>query len=57
LGTFRNPRTWQERAGFEDEATRRFGGMLVFMDVNAPVYGPRNLGARRDLAAGRTVIA
>jgi sterol desaturase/sphingolipid hydroxylase (fatty acid hydroxylase superfamily) len=51
LGTFRNPREWQGHAGFEDAATRRFGGMLAFRDVNEPVYGPKNLGARRPVPA------
>lgn len=51
LGTFRNPREWKGRAGFEDGAARRFGGMLVFRDVNEPVYGPKNLGARRTAPA------
>lgn len=57
LGTFRNPREWQGQAGFEDAATRRFGGMLAFRDVNEPAYGPGNLGSRCNSVAGRTVAA
>ena len=47
FGTFRNPPAWVGKAGFSDAATRRFGGMLLFMDVNEPDYGPGNLGSRR----------
>ncbi|MBI3530365.1 MAG: sterol desaturase family protein [Betaproteobacteria bacterium] len=47
--TFRNPYAWEGQAGFDDAATRRFGGMLAFMDVNEPNYGPKNLGSRRTI--------
>ncbi len=50
FGTYRNPSSWEGKAGFEDAATRRFGSMLAFVDVNEPDYGPRNLGSRRTAA-------
>lgn len=50
FGTFRNPPAWQGQAGFDDVATRRFGGMLAFVDVNEPNYGPNNLGSRRTVS-------
>ncbi|HEX4986600.1 MAG TPA: sterol desaturase family protein [Burkholderiales bacterium] len=52
FGTWRNPDRWEGAVGFEDGAARRLGGMLVFVDVNEPRYGPRNLGSRRTLSAG-----
>ena len=46
FGTFRNPREFNGECGFEASADRRVGAMLAFADVNAPLYGPRSLGAR-----------
>lgn len=45
LGTFRNPREFNGECGFAAPADRRLGAMLGFADVNAPLYGPRSLGA------------
>ena len=36
FGTFRNPESWEGRAGFDAEASRRIGAMLLFQDVNPP---------------------
>ncbi len=33
FGTFRNPATWEGRAGFDEDASRRAFAMLVFRDV------------------------
>ena len=47
FGSFRNPATWEGRAGFDAQASRRIGAMLLFEDVNPPqrqasVVGPQN---------------
>ena len=49
FGTFRNPREFHGDCGFEDGADRRLVAMLAFADVNAPLYGPGNRGARPAL--------
>lgn len=36
FGTFRNPESWEGRAGFDAAASRRIGAMLLFHDVNPP---------------------
>jgi sterol desaturase/sphingolipid hydroxylase (fatty acid hydroxylase superfamily) len=54
LGTFRNPREFNGECGFEGNADRRLGAMLAFADVNAPLYGPGNLGAAPGATAGVT---
>jgi sterol desaturase/sphingolipid hydroxylase (fatty acid hydroxylase superfamily) len=46
FGTFRNPADYIGECGFEDGADRRIGAMLAFADVNAPLYGPGNRGAK-----------
>ncbi|HYQ99860.1 MAG TPA: sterol desaturase family protein [Casimicrobiaceae bacterium] len=46
FGTFRNPPKFMGECGFEAGADRRLGAMLAFADVNAPRYGPGNLGAK-----------
>ena len=46
FGTFRNPRQFKGECGFEAGADRRLGAMFGFADVNAPLYGPGNLGAK-----------
>ena len=51
FGTFRNPAKFMGDCGFEAEADRKFGAMLAFQDVNAPLYGPGNLGARPSAVA------
>ena len=51
LGTFRNPRNFIGECGFEGPADRRFGAMLAFADVNAPIYGPGSLGAKAVMAS------
>lgn len=50
LGTFRNPREYRGRVGFEGGADRRVGAMLAFADVNEPTYGPSSLGRREDVS-------
>jgi len=51
FGTFRNPAKYMGECGFEGSADRRLGAMLAFADVNAPSYGPGNLGAKPRVAA------
>ena len=46
FGTFRNPAKFMGECGFEAGADRKIGAMLAFADVNAPLYGPGNLGAK-----------
>jgi len=46
LGTWRNPATFAGEVGFDAPATKRFGAMLAFVDVNAPVAGPNSLGRK-----------
>ena len=52
FGTFRNPSKFMGQCGFEAGADRKLGAMLVFADVNAPLYGPGNLGVKS--AAGES---
>jgi sterol desaturase/sphingolipid hydroxylase (fatty acid hydroxylase superfamily) len=44
FGTFRNPSTWQGETGFDEPADRRYGAMLAFVDVNAPLIGDNSFG-------------
>jgi sterol desaturase/sphingolipid hydroxylase (fatty acid hydroxylase superfamily) len=46
FGTFRNPATWEGRAGFDEQASRRIGAMLLFQDVNPPQRQASALGAQ-----------
>lgn len=46
FGTFRNPPRYLGKCGFENGADLRIGSMLAGRDVNAPSYGPGNLGQR-----------
>ncbi len=46
FGTFRNPRQFMGKCGFEEGGDRKFMAMLRFDDVNAPLYGPGNLGVK-----------
>ena len=46
FGTFRNPPKFMGECGFENGADRKLGAMLVFEDVNAPLYGAGSLGAK-----------
>ena len=46
MGSFRNPREFHGDVGFDAPANRRVGAMLVFRDVNAPLYGERNRGMK-----------
>ena len=39
FGTFRNPATWEGRAGFDDAPAARYGAMLAFVDVNDEMPG------------------
>jgi sterol desaturase/sphingolipid hydroxylase (fatty acid hydroxylase superfamily) len=36
FGSFRNPRSWEGRAGFDADASRRVAAMLLFQEVNPP---------------------
>jgi sterol desaturase/sphingolipid hydroxylase (fatty acid hydroxylase superfamily) len=49
-GTFRNPPAFHGEVGFEGEAARRMGAMLIGRDVNAPLYGPGSRGSRDPAA-------
>jgi hypothetical protein len=40
FGTFRNPAGFEGEVGFDQPATKRFGAMLGFVDVNEAVAGP-----------------
>lgn len=44
FGTFRNPRRSLAPVGFENGADKKFGAMLAFADVNAPIYGRGSRG-------------
>src|SRR5204862_8137973 len=44
LGTFRNPRRFEGRCGFEAPLDRRLGAMLALRDVNRPLYGDASRG-------------
>ena len=46
FGTFRNPRQFGGRCGFDATADRKLGAMLAFQDVNAPLYGPGSRGQK-----------
>jgi sterol desaturase/sphingolipid hydroxylase (fatty acid hydroxylase superfamily) len=46
FGTFRNPAKFMGECGFEAGADLKLGAILAFADVNAPQYGPGNLGAK-----------
>jgi sterol desaturase/sphingolipid hydroxylase (fatty acid hydroxylase superfamily) len=46
FGTFRNPKRYIGECGFEEPADSRFGAMLAFADVNAPLYGAGSRGAK-----------
>lgn len=52
LGSFRNPREFRGEVGFDAPADGKVAAMLVFRDVNEPLYGKDNRGmrpAQRDL--------
>ena len=55
FGTFRNPRRSSASAASRRAATGGCGAMFAFADVNAPLYGPGNLGAKPGV--GGTVAA
>jgi sterol desaturase/sphingolipid hydroxylase (fatty acid hydroxylase superfamily) len=46
FGTFRNPAGFEGEVGFDQPATKRFGAMLGFVDVNEAVAGPDTLGRK-----------
>jgi hypothetical protein len=46
LGSFRNPKAFDGRCGFEAPADRRLGAMLRFVDVNLPLYRHASRGAQ-----------
>lgn len=46
LGTFRNPARFSGACGFEGDADRRIGAMLLMHDVNRTRYGDDSRGAR-----------
>ena len=45
FGTFRNPKDFSGEVGFDPPADRRFGAMLAFADVNAPIHSKGTRGA------------
>ncbi|HEY2835052.1 MAG TPA: sterol desaturase family protein [Rhizomicrobium sp.] len=47
FGSFRNPASYEGAFGFDAPANKRFGAMLAFVDVNAPIEGPNSLGRAR----------
>jgi len=49
FGTFRNPPRYMGDCGFEAPGDARIGAMIAFADVNAPLYGPANLGQKPRL--------
>lgn len=44
FGTFHNPKTWEGETGFDEPAASRYGAMLAFVDVNAPIIGVDSFG-------------
>ena len=44
MGSFRNPREFHGEVGFDAPADGRVAAMLVFRDVNEPLYGKNNRG-------------
>jgi sterol desaturase/sphingolipid hydroxylase (fatty acid hydroxylase superfamily) len=46
FGTFRNPKQYAGKCGFDGGGDRRMGAMLAFEDVNAGLYGPGSRGVR-----------
>jgi sterol desaturase/sphingolipid hydroxylase (fatty acid hydroxylase superfamily) len=46
FGSFHNPQRFDGDVGFDTPADRRLGAMLVWQDVNAPLLGAHNRGAR-----------
>lgn len=51
FGTFKNPETWQEPAGFHDGASRRVGEMLIGRDVSKAPAAEGELWAQPEAAA------
>jgi len=51
MGSFRNPREFHGEVGFDAPADGRVGAMLVFRDVNEPIYGPDSRGMRPQVRA------
>lgn len=54
FGTYRNPKTWEGRAGFWDGASGRIGSLLVGLDVTEP---PRRLTIPPTPAVGEHACA
>jgi sterol desaturase/sphingolipid hydroxylase (fatty acid hydroxylase superfamily) len=44
-GSWRNPRDFNGRCGFQGQAEQRWAAMLAWRDVNAAQYGAANRGA------------
>ena len=40
--------TWQGETGFDEPADHRYGAMLAFVDVNAPLIGNRSFGIKQS---------
>jgi sterol desaturase/sphingolipid hydroxylase (fatty acid hydroxylase superfamily) len=51
FGTFRNPKSWEGETGFDEPADRRYGAMLAFVDVNAPIIGEQSFGQKPPAGA------
>lgn len=49
-GSWRNPREFNGRCGFEEAAEKRWAAMLAWRDVNAAEYGAGNRGAAAGAA-------
>lgn len=56
FGSFRNPPAWQDAAGFEAPIDKKFGAMLAFVDVNAPLYGEGSRGSQQKVAAAQHAV-
>jgi hypothetical protein len=56
-GTFRNPRNYIGDVGFETPGDKKLGAMLLFADVNAPLYGPGSLGATLEVTSSRRAVS
>jgi sterol desaturase/sphingolipid hydroxylase (fatty acid hydroxylase superfamily) len=52
LGTFRNPRHFEGRCGFESPLDRQFGAMIALRDVNQPLYGDGSRGVAAATGIG-----
>lgn len=47
FGTFRNPKTWEAKAGYYEGASNRIGAMLIGRDVTEPPQGQPSVARTR----------